>query len=129
MEYNLRTVPVYSALANAFAYFKELRQRQHLATFTRSTRTRTRTSSTFVCSDKEKVLPANILSPFASWHRVLKRLTQALPHVQKIQAAQPGGYFCMHGNYVSRNFICVNVMQQKAEAEAQAEAETEAGDV
>lgn len=81
MEYNLRTVPVYSALANAFAYFKEhrqrqrQRQRQHLATFTRTR------STTFVCSDKEKVLPANILSPFASWHRVLKRLTQtqALP--------------------------------------------------
>jgi len=43
---------------------------------------------------------------------------QALPHVLKIQAAQPGGHFSMHGNYVSRNFICVNVMQQKAEAGA-----------
>jgi len=27
-----------------------------------------------------------------------------------------GRHFCMHGNYVSRNFICVNAMQQKAAA-------------
>jgi len=96
---------------------------QHLATFSPHAR------NTFVCtspfgrldgpSRRKKLLPASILSPFASWHSLPKSTVAAGEGAYRGGqgfATCAGRHFCMHGNYVSRNFICVNAMQQKAAA-------------
>lgn len=65
----------------------------------------TRSYTYIVCTRTSRI--------FASQHLVAH--CKLLRSVKEANTGNlPCGHFYMQGNYVSRNFICVNVMQQKA---------------